>query len=130
MTIYFLGFIVMVIGLLALDLGVFHRKEEIMTTKSALGWTCFWIALAIIFNGLIFAMYDAHWLGIGTTEGLPRSGSEAALAFLTAYLVEKSLSIDNIFVMAMIFTYLKVPAQSQHRVLYWEFWVRSLCAVP
>lgn len=119
MVIYFSGFIVLVIALLALDLGVFHRKDEVMSAKSALGWTAVWVVLALLFNGLVFLFYERHWLGIGTTVGLPTSGQEAAIAFFTAYLVEKSLSIDNIFVIAMVFSYFKVPAVYQHRVLFW-----------
>lgn len=119
MVFYFLGFIVLIISLLALDLGVFHRKDEIMSTKSALGWTVFWIIIALLFNGLVYVLYEHHWLGIGTTDGLPQSGMEAFLAFLTAYLVEKSLSIDNIFVIAVIFSYFRIPKTLQHRVLFW-----------
>ncbi len=119
MAIYFSLFILLVIGLLALDLGVFHRKDEVMTAKAAIGWTIFWVIISLLFNGLIYVFYEHHWLGIGTTVGLPSTGLEASIAFLTAYLVEKSLSIDNIFVIAMIFTYFKVPAENQHRVLYW-----------
>lgn len=119
MVFYFLGFIVLVITLLALDLGVFHRKDEVMSTKAALGWTAFWIAIALLFNVLVYVFYNHHWLGIGTTVGLPTTGIDASLAFLTAYLVEKSLSVDNIFVIAMVFTYFRVPPQLQHRVLFW-----------
>jgi len=116
---YFLGFIALIIGLLALDLGVFHRKDEIMSTKAALGWTAFWIAIALLFNILVYVLYEHHWLGIGTKPTLPTTGMEAFLAFLTAYLVEKSLSIDNIFVIAVIFSYFRIPGALQHRVLYW-----------
>jgi tellurite resistance protein TerC len=119
MVFYFLGFIALIISLLALDLGVFHRKDEIMSTKAALGWTVFWIAIALLFNCLVYVLYEHHWLGIGTKEGLPQNGMEAFLAFLTAYLVEKSLSIDNIFVIAVIFSYFRIPKALQHRVLFW-----------
>lgn len=117
---YFAGFILLVIGLLALDLGVFHRDDKAMSTKAALGWTAVWIAIALIFNALIYLFYEHHWLGIGTHEGgIATSGKEAAIAFFTAYVVEKSLSMDNIFVIAMIFSYFKVPEKYQHRVLFW-----------
>jgi tellurite resistance protein TerC len=119
MALYFLGFIALVIGLLALDLGVFHRKYEVMSVKVAIGWTVFWIALALLFNALIYVFYEYHWLGIGRKISLPTSGSQAAIAFFTAYLVEKSLSVDNIFIIAMIFSYFRVPAIYQHRVLFW-----------
>jgi tellurite resistance protein TerC len=119
MVIYFSGFIVLVITLLALDLGVFHRKDEVMSAKSALGWTAIWIAISLVFNALVYVFYEHHWLGIGSTVGLPTDGKTAAIAFFTAYIVEKSLSIDNIFVIAMVFSYFKVPAIFQHRVLFW-----------
>jgi tellurite resistance protein TerC len=109
----------MVLALLALDLGVLQRKAHVISAKEALGWTAFWIALAFAFNGLLYVMYEHHWFGIGQTTGHPLGGRQAALQFLTAYLVEKSLSLDNIFVIAMIFGYLKVPELYQHRVLFW-----------
>jgi tellurite resistance protein TerC len=109
----------LILILLALDLGVFHRKDEIMTTRSALGWTVIWIAIALGFNGLVYVFYEHHWLGIGMNVVLPTTGAEAALAFFTSYLVEKSLSFDNIFVIAMVFGYFRVPPSYQHRVLFW-----------
>lgn len=119
MLILFIGFIIFITLLLALDLGVFHKKNTVMSAKHALGWTFFWISLALLFNIFIFWAYDNHLLGIGYKIGLPNTGKEAAIAFFTAFLVEKSLSIDNIFVIAIIFAYFKVPAQYQHRVLFW-----------
>lgn len=119
MIYYFFGFIVLVLGLLALDLGVFHRKDEVMTTRAALGWTLVWIIISLAFNTLVYVFYEHHWLQIGTRVGLPTTGADAALAFFTAYVVEKSLSFDNIFVIAMIFSYFRVPPAYQHRVLFW-----------
>ena len=119
MIYYFLGFIALVLVLLALDLGVFHRKDEIISTKNALLWTAIWIAISLGFNGLVYVFYQHHWLGIGTHVGLPTTGADAALSFFTAYLVEKSLSLDNIFVIAMVFNYFRVPSAYQHRVLFW-----------
>ena len=120
MTIWlWVGFLILVLALLALDLGVFNRKSHVVSTKEALGWTAFWIALSLAFNALVYVIYEHHWLGIGLELGHPLSGREAAIKFFTAYLVEKSLSLDNIFVIAMIFGYFKVPAQHQHRVLFW-----------
>ncbi len=112
-------FIVVVLGLLALDLGVFHREPRPMRPKVALAWTGFWVALALAFNLLVYWMYEEHWLGLGLAAGHEPNGREAALRFLTAYVVEKSLSLDNIFVIAMIFSYFRVPAESQHRLLFW-----------
>lgn len=112
-------FLVLVLSLLALDLGVFNRKAHAISAKEALGWTAFWVTLALGFNVVVYFMYDNHWLGMGLVEGHEVTGRTAALAFFTGYLVEKSLSLDNIFVIAMIFAYFKVPLQYQHRVLFW-----------
>ncbi len=92
-----------VLAMLALDLGVFHRKAHEVKFKEALGWSIVWIALALTFNVVIYL-----W-----------RGSEAALQFLTGYVIEKSLSVDNIFVFLMVFTYFSVPGHSQHKVLFW-----------
>jgi len=119
MVIYFSAFILLVIGLLALDLGVFHKHDSVMSAKTALGWTAFWIALALLFNSLVYLLYEHHWLGIGLMAHHHTNGVDAFLAFLTAYLVEKSLSVDNIFVIAMVFSYFRVPILLQHRVLFW-----------
>ncbi len=113
------GFLVLVFLLLALDLGVLQRRPHVISAKEALAWTGFWIALAMLFNVLLYVMYEQHWFGIGQTTGHNLGGRQAALQFFTAYLVEKSLSLDNIFVIAMIFGYMRVPDKFQHRVLFW-----------
>jgi len=97
------GFIGIVIVMLALDLGVFHRKAHVVGFKEASIWTGVWITLSLIFNGFIW------W----------KFGSKAGTEFLTGYLIEKSLSIDNIFVFVVIFGSMKIPALYQHRVLFW-----------
>ncbi len=97
------GFIGFVIAMLALDLGVFNRKTHAITMKEAGIWTAVWIGLALVFNAILY-----FW-----------QGSEPALQFLTGYLIEKALSVDNLFVFALIFTLFAVPAQYQHRVLFW-----------
>lgn len=100
---WWVGFNVFVLAMLALDLGVFHRQSHAVGVKEALTWSGVWIALALAFNaGVYFLM-----------------GEQAGLEFLTGYLVEKSLSVDNIFVFLMAFGYFKVPAAYQHRVLFW-----------
>lgn len=127
MTIWlYVGFIGLVCVLLALDLGVFHRKAHVVKTKEALAWTVLWILCALVFNVFVYYAYEHHIFGIGlpvpdanVTGKLPHDGKEAALFFLTGYLVEKSLSLDNIFVIALIFAYFKVPGIHQHRVLFW-----------
>jgi tellurite resistance protein TerC len=97
------SFSLFVIGMLALDLGVFHRKSHSVSVKEALTWTAVWIALAMLFNLFVYHYFE----------------KEAALEFFTAYVVEKSLSIDNIFVIIMIFSYFRVPDAYQHKVLFW-----------
>jgi len=127
------GFILLVLALLALDLGVFHRKVHVVSVKEALGWSAFWIALGLAFSGFIYLGYENHWLGLGLTpdlmttrpvpvEGLGtvyNDGTSALVKYVTGYLVEKSLAVDNIFVISMIFTFFAVPALYQHRVLFW-----------
>lgn len=98
-----IGFVVFVIAMLALDLGVFNRKAHEIKMKEAILWSIFWISLALIFN-----------LGIYIFDG-----KEDALAFLTGYVIEKSLSVDNLFVFLMIFTYFKVHKKYQHKILFW-----------
>ena len=107
------GFNLFVLAMLALDLGVFHRKAHVVSIKEGLTWSAIWIGLALTFNALIFFFWNQVRPGSGYTN------SEAGVAFLTGYLIEKSLSIDNIFVFVLIFTYFAVPAQYQHRVLFW-----------
>ncbi|WKZ69388.1 MAG: TerC family protein [Melioribacteraceae bacterium] len=120
MTFYFwLGFLLLVFILLALDLGVFHKKDKAISTKEALLWTGFWIFLALLFNVFIYFAYEYHWLGIGLHVGHDMGGKEAAIKYFTGYVIEKSLSLDNIFVIAMIFAYFRVPDIYQHRVLFW-----------
>src|SRR6185436_12919157 len=107
------GFNVFVLALLALDLGVFHRKAHAVSIKEAAIWSVVWISLAMIFNlGLYF-----FWDKVEPTSSY--SNSEAALAFFTGYLIEKSLSVDNIFVFVLIFASFKVPPHYQHRLLFW-----------
>ena len=98
-----IGFNLFVLGMLALDLGVFHRKAHVVSFKEASVWSAVWIALALLFNAGIW-----HFFG-------PQKGVE----FLTGYLIEKSLRVDNIFVFVLIFATSRCPQQYQHRVLFW-----------
>jgi len=100
--IFWIIFNAFVLVMLALDLGVFHRKSHEVSVKEALTWTIVWISLAMIFNGIIF-----FW-----------RGQQQALEFFTGYLVEKALSVDNIFVFIMIFTYFQVTSKYPHKVLF------------
>jgi tellurite resistance protein TerC len=107
------GFNLFVLAMLALDLGVFHRKAHAVSGREALTWSLVWISLALTFNAVIYFAWDRMMPGSSYTN------REAALAFLTGYLIEKSLSVDNIFVFILIFSYFAVPAAYQHRVLFW-----------
>ena len=97
------GFNVFVLAMLALDLGVFHRKAHVVSLKESLTWTVVWIGLSLVFNVAVW-----HY-----------AGSQKALEFFTGYLIEKSLSVDNIFVFALLFSYFAVPPLYQHQVLFW-----------
>jgi len=114
-----IGFIAFVLVMLALDLGVFNRKAHVITTGEAMRWTGLCVALALVFNVVVYFLYDNHVAGLGTLESEPMTGMQAAVKFLTAYIVEQSLSLDNIFVIAVIFNFFRVPAIYQHRVLFW-----------
>jgi tellurite resistance protein TerC len=98
-----IGFNLFVLGVLALDLGVFHRKSHVVTFKESITWTVVWVALAMLFNAGIWHYY----------------GSQKALEFFTGYVIEKSLSVDNVFVFALLFGYFAVPPVWQHKVLFW-----------
>ena len=127
------GFIVIVIALLSLDLGVFHRKAHVVSIKESLSWSVIWAMLGTSFSVLIYFGYENHWLGLGLTPDLMTNhpltvegvgtvyndGSSALIKYLTGYLVEKSLAVDNIFVIAMVFAFFAVPPVYQHRVLFW-----------
>ncbi len=101
--IFWIIFNAFVLIMLALDLGVFHRKSHEVSVKEALRWTFVWIFLALMFNVIIY-----FW-----------RGQQQALEYFTGYLVEKALSVDNIFVFIMIFTYFQIPTKYQHKVLFW-----------
>ena len=98
-----IGFNVFVLAMLALDLLVFHREAHEVRLKEAAAWSVFWVLLALALNGGVFAFM----------------GGDPALEFLTGYLIEKALSVDNIFVFALLFGYFAVPPRLQHRVLFW-----------
>jgi TerC family integral membrane protein len=100
---FYIGFTAFVLAMLALDLGVFHRKAHVVTPKEAGMWVGIWMTLALLFAAGIYV-----W-----------SGANNALLFLTGYLIEQSLSVDNIFVIVMIFSYFRVPKKYEHRVLFW-----------
>ncbi|MBC6698207.1 TerC family protein [Hymenobacter puniceus] len=100
---FWVAFNAFVLAMLLLDLLVFNRRAHVVRMREALGWSAFWIALSLTFNYLVY-----HFMG-----------QQAGLEFLTGYLIEKSLSVDNLFVFLLIFSYFKVPAQYQHKILFW-----------
>lgn len=118
-----LGFIIFVMIMLALDLGVFHRHAHVVRVREALAWSAVWAALALLFSVFVYYGYENHWMGLGAVadvvDGTINTGTTATVKYLTGYIVEKSLSVDNIFVIAMIFGFFRVPALYQHCVLFW-----------
>jgi tellurite resistance protein TerC len=118
-----IAFLAFVLLLLALDLGVFHRKVHVVSVREALAWSAVWIALGVAFSVFVGFAYERHWMGIGLApdpvDGVVNGGRSALVKYLTAYVVEKSLSVDNIFVIAMLFSFFAIPAIYQHRVLFW-----------
>ncbi len=118
-----LAFIAFVLMMLALDLGVFHRKAHVVGVKEALAWSAVWLAMGLTFAVFVYFAYEGRWFGLGTVvdsvDGLMNDGARATEKYLTGYVVEKSLSVDNIFVIAMLFGFFAVPPLYQHRVLFW-----------
>ena len=119
MTWLWLGFLALVFLMLALDLGVFHRKPHEISIREALGWTAFWVALGLSFSGVVYLMYQHHWGGAGRFATHNLRGSDASVLYLTGYLLEESLSIDNLFVISLLFHAMAVPSRLQHRLLFW-----------
>jgi tellurite resistance protein TerC len=118
-----LGFLTFVGLLLALDLGVFNKKAHAPSMREALVFTGGVMVLALLFTGLVWVGYHNHWLGLGShldaVDGRVNDGRLAAVKFLTGYVIELSLSMDNVFVIALIFQHLRIPMHLQHRVLFW-----------
>lgn len=129
-------FLLMVIAFLALDLGVFHREAHEVKMKEAVTWSIVWVTAGLLFTIFVYFAYERHWLGLGLSTrmynpaaaqdpGAPLiiygevMGWTAAVQYLTGYVVEKSLAMDNIFVIAMVFGFFAIPNKYQHRVLFW-----------
>ena len=108
-------FIALVVVFLALDLGVFHKHEHVIKSKEAGMWTAIWVTVALSFSGVIYWLFSSGI--IDNPTGL--SPNTAVLKYITGYLIELSLSIDNVFVIAVIFSAFKIPPLYQHRVLFW-----------
>jgi tellurite resistance protein TerC len=130
MLFVWIGFVAFVLLMLALDLGVFHRKAHVVGIREALGWSAFWVTLGLAFSVFVYHGYESQWLGLGSVpdavdrsaefpDGRINDGRSAVVKYLTGYVVEKSLSVDNVFVIAIVFGFLAVPPLYQHRVRFW-----------
>ena len=113
--IVWISFLTAVLLFLALDLGVFNKTSHIISTKEASKWTAIWVTLSFLFSGIIYWLYAKNY--ILNPDGL--QPTDASIKYITGYLIELSLSIDNIFVIAIIFSAFKIPQKYQHRVLFW-----------
>lgn len=109
-------FIGVIFGLLALDLGVFHKKDKVVSIKESVAWTAIWLVLALCFGGVIYYLYDNQVLGLNAKNIDP---AKAMFEFYTGYFIEESLSLDNIFVIALIFQFFKIEGKYQHKILFW-----------
>lgn len=114
MLVWFL-FIISIFFFLALDLGIFNKNPHIISSKEAGIWTAIWVTISFIFSGVIYWIYVNNY--IENPSNL--TPSLASIKFITGYLIELSLSVDNIFVIAVIFSSFKIPQKYQHRVLFW-----------
>lgn len=120
------AFTVLIVALIALDLGVLHRKAHAPSMKEALGFTALWVTVGVAFTGLVYWGYEHHAFELGRSidqlSGHPPrdvAGAEAAVLYLTGYALEKALALDNLFVMLFVFRALKIDERYQHRVLFW-----------
>jgi tellurite resistance protein TerC len=117
---FWIGFFALVALLLFVDLGLLHKENKEDSFKSAVGWTIAWVTLGLSFSGVVYLIYGNHWLGATmVVNGTTATGLDAAMVYLSAYLLEEALSIDNIFVMSLLFTSFRIPSKYQHRVLFW-----------
>jgi tellurite resistance protein TerC len=117
---FWIGFFALVALLLFLDLFVLNKGAKEPTLKSSVYWTIGWMALGLSFAGVVYLMYEYGWLGARLGDNpLCNTGSDASVMYVSAYLLEQALSIDNIFVIALLFKQFRVPMKYQHRVLFW-----------
>jgi tellurite resistance protein TerC len=129
---FWLGLFGLLLVLIALDLRVARRRARDMSPAAAAGWTAAWIAVSLAIGGVIYLLYDTHWGGLGLTHphgyGPPRpmSGHDALLLFLTTYVLEAALSLDNVFVMTLLFDYVRLPRIRRHSLLF----TGALVAMP
>ena len=118
---FWFGFFALVAVALAIDLGVTSRQPKDLTFREAFRKTAVWVALGLAFSGVVYVIYEHHLLGANPpdADGKVTSGADATVTYLSAYLLEEALSVDNIFVMSLIFRSFRIPAKYQHRVLFW-----------
>ena len=109
-------FLILVFALLALDLGVFHKENHKVSMKESLKWASIWVTLALLFGIVVYWIYDVNWFEINKLNTPP---GQAMLDYYTGYLIEESLSLDNIFVIALVFKYFKIEGKFQHNILFW-----------
>jgi tellurite resistance protein TerC len=114
------GFLCIYVALLLLDLTVLHRESKVLSIAQAVSWTIVWILVAMAAGGLVYGLYEYDWVGWHSGFGhINVGGRDALIQYITGYFLEWSLSIDNIFVIALIFSYMKIPLALQYRVLFW-----------
>lgn len=124
-VVLWIAFIIIVLALMALDLGVLHRKAHVIGVREALIRVGGWVSLALAFNVLVYFMYEHNWLNVArhmvddNGNLITTRGRDAAVNYFTGYVVEQSLSMDNMMVFALILAYFRVPLAQQHRVLFW-----------
>jgi tellurite resistance protein TerC len=122
MHLFYVGFFALVALLLFIDLGVLHRKAQVQSFRTAAGWTAAWMTLGFSFSGIVYGMYEYHWLGATMVDPYTKAamdGTDATMVYISAYLLEYALSVDNIFVISLLFVQFKIPPKYQHRVLFW-----------
>jgi len=119
---FWFGFFALVALLLVLDLGIIHREAKEQSLRTAAAWTAGWIALGLSFAGVVYLIYEHGWLGAhlrASVGGGRADGEDAAITYVSAYLLEQGLSVDNLFVISLAFHSFRMPVKYQHRVLFW-----------
>ena len=118
---FWIGFFVFVAIALAIDLGIGSKEPVALSFRAALRKTLVWVGLGLAFAGVVYLIYENHWLGANPPhkDGSKMSGADAAVTYISAYLLEEALSVDNIFVISLVFRSFKIPGKYQHRVLFW-----------
>ncbi|MBY0307810.1 MAG: hypothetical protein K2Q09_03630, partial [Phycisphaerales bacterium] len=124
-TLLWTGFVIFVLGMLFIDLFIVSRgkdgKQLVVPPKKALGITAIFVSLAVLFAGVVYMAYDQQWMGEGalTFAKKPMTGMKAVGEYFSVWMLEYAMSVDNLFVFTLVFSYFRIPAQYQHRVLFW-----------